>query len=95
MIDKHTLDLWKIDCDKCEGHGKLFTEGIWELIKREREARGIKAKQVALVARIPYTRYCKFENGYTRLSNIRINKLIEIITGWGEENDRNATTINT
>lgn len=82
MINKATTDLWEIDCDKCEGHGKLFTEGIWELIKRERIARGITAKNIALVARIPYTRYCKFENGQTRLSNARIRKIIEILNGW-------------
>lgn len=84
-ISKNTLEMWALDCDKCNGTGHILRmDGINELISRERQYLGIPSKTIALIAKIPYTRYCKFENGNTRFSNDRVNKIIEILNGWGK-----------
>ena len=84
-ISKNTLEMWELDCDKCCGTGKiLIMENINELISRERQYLGIPSKHIALVAKIPYSSYCKFENGHVRFSSNRVRKIIEILNGWGK-----------
>lgn len=84
-ISQNTLEMWELDCDKCCGTGKvLIMEDINELISRERQYLGIPSKHIALVAKIPYSSYCKFENGHVRFSSNRVRKIIEILNGWGK-----------
>lgn len=84
-ISKNTLEMWERDCDKCCGTGKvLIVEDINKLISRERQYLGIPSKHIALVAKIPYSSYCKFENGRVRFSSNRVRKIIDILNGWGK-----------
>lgn len=78
-----TLTLNEIECDKCCGTGRVYGNEIHFLIKRWRLSLEIPAKNLALIAKIPYTSYCKFENGRIVFGEARLRKLIEILSDWG------------
>ena len=80
-MDEATLRLNQIECDKCSGTGLVYGIDIYLLIRRWRLSRDIPSKTLAVVAKIPYSRYSKFENGRQQFSDVRIRKIIEILSG--------------
>ncbi len=89
-ITNHTLQMHQKDCDKCCGTGTIHDAGIYELIKRWRQGIGISAKAFATLVGVPYTSYCKFENGRVVFSEARIRILIQMLT-LKEPINRNKT----
>lgn len=89
-ITNHTLQMHQKDCDKCCGTGIIHDAGIYELIKRWRQGIGISAKAFATLVGVPYTSYCKFENGRVVFSEARIRILIQMLT-LKEPINRNKT----
>lgn len=77
MMDDETIKLNQTDCDKCCGSGKVYDNGIHELVRHWRQKLGITAKTFAALTNIPYTSYCKFENGRTIFGESRLRNIIQ------------------
>lgn len=80
-VTQETLNYNRLTCDKCLGEGTVFDHGVYELIKRWRTSIGVPAKTLAAFAKIPYTSYCKFENGRVHFSEARLQILVYMLTG--------------
>ena len=87
MPTKGTIQMHESPCDKCCGSGKVLDDGVYELVKHWRKRLGITAKTLSALARIPYTSYCKFENGSIHFSERRLRRLIGILTEWESEHN--------
>jgi len=79
-VTKETLRMHELACDKCCGSGRVYDQRTHELIQFWRSSLGMPAKTLAALARIPYTSYCKFENGRLTFSEARLRLLIQMLT---------------
>lgn len=87
-MNKERIAHYEHPCDKCCGSGVVFDQtAAHKLIKAWRESLNFPAKTLAGIARIPYTSYCKFENGRVTFSEARLRILVGILTGWQDHEE--------
>lgn len=79
-VTQETLDYNRKPCETCCGEGKVFDREVYQLIKRWRTSIGVPAKTLSAFAQIPYTSYCKFENGRVFFSEPRLQILVYLLT---------------
>lgn len=84
-MNKPTIEMHERDCDKCCGSGKVLDAGVYELIRRWRKQMHLSGRTLAALSNIPYTRYCKFENGRTAFSEARLRIILQILAIKQEE----------
>jgi predicted transcriptional regulator len=79
IITQETIEMNQTECSQCCGSGRVFQPDVDLMMKHWREKLGVTRKMVAALAKIPYTTYCKFENGSVTFGEARLRKLVELM----------------